>query len=185
MGAHGTLEQALSNVASFRDASSTDRDVASKGSSKSSKHKSHKKHKKAKDKGKDRKDASKKHKRSKDNSSSDSEDNFHGPGVDLQTQLAKGREAVRVTRFILAKYPEMRSDLRQVHYMSYRCIWQAYSQEPPRKQLLLCLQLLGRIDQGAAVAIDAIPENSLRTQLATLFDNLLLNVTKQVPFTEA
>ena len=117
MGAHGTLEQALNNVASFRDASSTDRDVASKGSSKSSKHKSHKKHKKSKDKGKDRKDGSKKHKRPKDISSSDSEDNVHGPGLDLQTQLAKGREAVRVTRFILATYPEMRSDLRQVHYI--------------------------------------------------------------------
>lgn len=117
MGAHGTLEQALNNVASFRDASSTDRDVASKGSSRSSKHKSHKKHKKSKDKGKDKKDGSKKHKRPKDISSSDSEDNIHGPGLDLQTQLAKGREAVRVTRFILAKYPEMRSDLRQVHYI--------------------------------------------------------------------
>lgn len=119
MGAHGTLEQALSNVASFRDASSTDRDIASKGSSKSGKHKSHKKHKKSKDKSKDKKDGSKKHKKSKHSSSSDSEEDAQTPALSQQAQLAKGREAVRVTRFILATYPEMRSDLRQVQWKTH------------------------------------------------------------------
>lgn len=113
MGAHGTLEQALGNVASFRDACNADRDSLSKGSSKSSKHKSHKKHKKSKEKSQDKKDGSKKHKRSKHSSSSDSDDN-PAHVMDRQTELAKGREAVRITRFILAKHPEMRSDLREV-----------------------------------------------------------------------
>ena len=42
------------------------------------------------------------------------------------------------------------------------------------------LQLLVQIDQGAALTIDAIPDQSLRTQLANLFDNLRLNRTRQV-----
>ena len=114
MGAHGTLEEALNNVASFRSASRTDHDVASR-SSKSSKHKSHKKHKKSKEKIKDKKDGSKRHKKQKRSSSpsSSEEDDSEAP-VDLQTQLAKGREAVRITRSILFAHPDMRSDLREV-----------------------------------------------------------------------
>ena len=47
------------------------------------------------------------------------------------------------------------------------------------QQAFLLLQLLGRIDRGAAFAIDQIPIKSLQQLLADLFDNLLLHKTKQ------
>lgn len=119
MGAHGTLEEALNNVANFRSASRTDQSVASKSSGKSSKHTSHKKRKKSKDKIKEKKEKSKKHKKQRRSSSpsSSEEDDVDLP-ADLQTQLAKGRESARLTRGILAAYPDMRSDLRKVHGVS-------------------------------------------------------------------
>lgn len=173
MGAHGTLEEALSNVASFRDASNGDQKPAS---SKSSKHKSHKKHKKSTDKAKDKKDQKKKHRRSKHSSSSDSDEHTI-PAISRQTELAKGREAVRITRFILANYPEMRSDLREVGSLiaqssdnAHACMLTGYP----------VVQLLRQIDQGAAIAIDDVPDETIRTQLASLFNNLLLDRTRKV-----
>jgi len=41
------------------------------------------------------------------------------------------------------------------------------------------LQLLGRIDGGAAFAIDQIPIQGLQQLLASLFENLLLKKTSQ------
>lgn len=173
MGAHGTLEEALSNVANFRDASNGDQKPAS---SKSSKHKSHKKHKKSTDKAKDRKDQKKKHRRSKHSSSPDSDEHLI-PAISRQTELAKGREAVRITRFILANYPEMRSDLREVGRLI------AYSSGNAHACMLTdcpVVQLLRQIDQGAAIAIDDVPDETIRMQLASLFDNLLLDRTRKV-----
>ena len=111
MGAHGTLDEALANVASFASASHSSRSSTDKHPG--SKHKSHKKHKKSKDKAKDKKGTHKKRKRSKHSSTDDSSDD-ETQHVDLETQLAKGREAVRIARRILAEYSEMRGDLREV-----------------------------------------------------------------------
>ena len=117
MGAHGTLEEALANVASFATASQASKSSGSKhSSSKSSKHKSHKKHKKSKDRSKDiSKDKKASHKkRKKSSSSSDESSGDDAQHIDLSTQLAKGREAARVTRRILTDYSDMRADLREV-----------------------------------------------------------------------
>ncbi|KAA6418637.1 MAG: hypothetical protein FRX49_11462 [Trebouxia sp. A1-2] len=155
MGAHGTLEEALANVASFATASQASKSSGSKhSSSKSSKHKSHKKHKKSQDGSKDsskNKKASHK-KRKKASSSSDESSGDDAQHIDLPTQLAKGREAARVTRRILTEYSDMRADLRE---------------------------LLARIDGGAAFAIDQIPVKDLQHLLASLFENLLLKKTNQ------
>ena len=44
---------------------------------------------------------------------------------DLSTQLARGREAVRITRRILSEYPDMRADLREVSFlvMLHKYVW--------------------------------------------------------------
>ena len=115
MGAHGTLEEALANVASFATASQA-RTSSSKHSSKSSKHKTQKKHKKSKDKSKDKKGSHKKHKKRPEASSSADNSSDDGQQPDLNTQLAKGREAARIIRRILCEYPDMRADLREVSF---------------------------------------------------------------------
>jgi len=114
MGAHGTCEEALANVASFASASQASKSSSKHSSSKSSKHKSHKKHKKSKDKAKDKKGTHNKHKKASHSSSSEDSSDGEGHPVDLTTQLAHGRQAARVTRRILAEYPDMRGDLREV-----------------------------------------------------------------------
>lgn len=123
MGAHGTLEEALANVASFATASQARSPGHKHSSSKSSKHKTQKKHKKSKEKSKDKKASHKKRKRAADESPEDSS-NDEGQQPDLSTQLAKGREAARITRHILSEYPHMRGDLREVKRCphSIRCL---------------------------------------------------------------
>ena len=113
MGAHGTLEEALANVASFATASQSKSSGHKHSSSKSSKHKTQKKHKKSKDKSKDKKGSHKKRKKNDESSPEDSSSDG-GQHPDLYTQLAKGREAARLTRRILSEYPDMRADLREV-----------------------------------------------------------------------
>lgn len=113
MGAHGTLEEALTNVASFATASQAGSSGHKHSSSKSSKHKTQKKHKKSKDKSKDKKALHKKRKRTADVSSPEDSSSDEGQRPDLNTQLAKGREAARLTRRILSEYPDMRADLRE------------------------------------------------------------------------
>lgn len=114
MGAHGTLEEALASVASFATASQASKSSKHSSSKPVSKHKSHRKHKKSKDKSKDKKALHKKHKKATHNSSSSGSSDDEAHQVDLSTQLAKGREAARVTRQILTEYPDMRADLREV-----------------------------------------------------------------------
>lgn len=111
MGAHGTLEEALANVASFATASQAKDSSSKHSSSRSSKHKTHKK---SKDKSKDKKGSHKKHKKKVQQSSSEDSSSDEGQQPDLSTQLARGREAVRITRRILSEYPDMRADLREV-----------------------------------------------------------------------
>lgn len=179
MGAHGTLEEALANVASFATASQVSKSSGSKHlSSKSSKHKTHKKHKKSKDKSKEKKGTHKKHRKIDQGSSSEGSSDDEGHPLDLNTQLARGREAARITRRILTEYPDMRADLRQVAAWT-TAAWVNCSCLPCLKLTYFHLQLLGRIDGGAALAIDQIPSKSLQHLLASLFDNLLLKRTKQ------
>ncbi len=123
MGAHGTLEEALANVASFATASQASKSSGSKhSSSKSSKHKSHKKHKKSRDRSKDSsKDKKASHKKRKKAGSSSDESSDDAQHIDLSTQLAKGREAARVTRRILTEYSDMRADLREVLVLTATC----------------------------------------------------------------
>ena len=111
MGAHGTLDDALANVASFASASIASSSLSDRTTNK---HRSNNKHKKAKDKAKDKKDTHKKHKKHKHSSASGSSFDDEVKELDLDTQLAKGREAARITRRILLQYPDMRADLRQV-----------------------------------------------------------------------
>lgn len=184
MGAHGTLEEALANVASFATASQAKSSSSKHSSSKSSKHKSQKKHKKSKDKSKDKKSSHKKHKKRGGESSSEDSSSDEGQQPDLNTQLAKGREAARITRRILSEYPDTRADLREVSIMLlHRYAWSTFSGTIHNAELLL--QLLGRIDSGAGLAIDQIPIKDLRSLLASLFENLLLKQTRQAGATLA
>ena len=121
MGAHSTFEDHLKGVQAFhspRADDGLDRNVKKKDTkkalkeSKSSKHKDGGKHQKEKRKGKDKdkkkkvtKDRKKQDTRHSDQSSSDE---------DIDTQLEKGRAAVRITRDILGQNPGLKQELRQV-----------------------------------------------------------------------
>ena len=133
MGAHSTFEDHLKGVQAFhspRADDDLDRNVKKKDSkkalkeSKSSKHKDSGKHQKEKRKGKEKdkkkkvnKDRKKQDVRNNDQSSSDE---------DIDTQLEKGRAAVRITRDILGQNPGLKQELRQVTV-------------PPPAGLLFCL----------------------------------------------
>lgn len=133
MGAHSTFEDHLKGVQAFhlpRADDELDRNVKKKDSkkalkeSKSSKHKDSGKHQKEKRKGKEKdrkkkvnKDRKKQDVRNSDQSSSDE---------DIDTQLEKGRAAVRITRDILGQNPGLKQELRQVTV-------------PPPAGLLFCL----------------------------------------------
>ena len=133
MGAHSTFEDHLKGVQGFHSPHADDdldRNVKKKDSkkalkeSKSSKHKDSGKHQKEKRKGKEKdkkkkvnKDRKKQDVRNNDQSSSDE---------DIDTQLEKGRAAVRITRDILGQNPGLKQELRQVTV-------------PPPAGLLFCL----------------------------------------------
>lgn len=121
MGAHGTLEDALRNVAEFHSSKS---DVSARGSG-AGKHKSGKKDKSKSDKhskSKKQKKAKKKHARS-DRSSSESPE-----AESLEEQLARGRQAVRSTREFLSKHPDVKQDFREVLPFTFGCAHRAVSQ---------------------------------------------------------
>ena len=120
MGAHSTFEDHLKGVQAFhspRADDELDRNVKKRDSkkavkeSKSSKHKDSGKRQKEKRKGKEKdkkkfiKDRKKQDTRNSDQSSSDE---------DIDTQLEKGRAAVRITRDILGQNPGLKQELRQV-----------------------------------------------------------------------
>ena len=121
MGAHSAFEDHLKGVQAFhspRPDDELDRNVKKKDSkkalkeSKSSKHKDSGKHQKEKRKGKEKdkkkkgiKDRKKQDTRNSDQSSSDE---------DINTQLEKGRAAVRITRDILGQNIGLKQELRQV-----------------------------------------------------------------------
>jgi hypothetical protein len=113
MGAHGTLEEALQGVAAFNAPSSEDEELQNKRhKSTHSKAKSHKhKHKREKEqRKKEKRGKSKKHRKDRQESSEDS-DSY---ADDMEKQLERGRAAVRITREILQKQPDLKQDLRQV-----------------------------------------------------------------------
>ena len=121
MGAHSTFEDHLKGVQAFHSShadNEVDRNANKKDSkkalkqSKSSKHKDSGKHQKEKRKGKEKekkrnsnKDRKKQDTRNSEQSSSDE---------DIDTQLEKGRAAVRITRDILGQSPGLKQELRQV-----------------------------------------------------------------------
>ena len=80
-------------------------------------------------------------------SSSSSSSGARAPrGRDLQRdELARGRAATEAARHILAKFPDVRADLRG---------------------------LLRTLDDGEAVAVDGVPDDRLRALIVHLFDNL-------------
>lgn len=112
MGAHGTLDDALRNVAAF---SSFAADPAAKEQHlrvekrKKEKKKKSKSEKRSKNKKESKSKKSKKRHSTTDSSSSDLSD------VDtLEQQLARGREAVRLTRELLMRHPGLKQDIREV-----------------------------------------------------------------------
>jgi len=131
MGAHSTFEDHLKGVQAFHAPPSDDelngrhsKSSKSLKTSKSSKHKDSGKHKKDKRKNKEKervKEKKSKHKKEKGKrDESDSEDN--SPEDDVETQLEKGRAAVRITREILEKQYSLKQELRQVQKSPMRAI---------------------------------------------------------------
>lgn len=125
MGAHSTFEDHLKGVQAFHAPPSTDEldggpdKRASRKDSKavkSSKHKDSTKHKKDKREKKDKyKVKEKKSKQKKDKRRRETPESEHSSSdEDIETQLEKGRAAVRITREILDIKPELRQELRQV-----------------------------------------------------------------------
>jgi hypothetical protein len=117
MGAHGTCEEALRNVAAFHTASvEDDRNKSRSGKKSKDKDKKKKKKNSKSDKhGKQKKDV--KQQRSKKQKSSSGDESSSEGGSDVETreqELERGRAAVRVTRDIMSRYPEVKQDLREV-----------------------------------------------------------------------
>ena len=106
MGAHGTCDDALSNIAAFNAAAAQKARHDRRASKKAAKEKS-KKHKQKK---------SGKRKRG-DSSSSDSD---QGP-ISANEQIARSQSAVRALREILEKHQDVRKDLRLVG-LQHQCL---------------------------------------------------------------
>ena len=101
MGAHGTVEDALSNIAAF-NAAAAQKARQEKRASRDSK-------KTGKDKSKKHKHKSKSSKRKREDSSGSDSD--HGP-ISANEQIVRSQSAVRTLREILEKHGEVRKDLR-------------------------------------------------------------------------
>ena len=119
MGAHSTFEDHLKGVQAFHAPLTHDEQdgrhaKSSKGlkNSKSSRHKESSKHKreKKKDRTKEKKSKQKKEKKRRD----DSDTEPSSSDDDVDTQLEKGRAAVRITREILERQISLKQELRQV-----------------------------------------------------------------------
>lgn len=119
MGAHSTFEDHLKGVQAFHapltDGEQDGRQVKSSKSlknSKASKHREGSKNKKdkKKEKAKEKKSKHKKDKKRRDDSPSD----HSSSDDDVETQLEKGRAAVRITREILDRQISLKQELRQV-----------------------------------------------------------------------
>ena len=118
MGAHSTFEDHLKGVQAFHAPLTDDERIGRQAKSskasknKSSKHKEGSKHRKdkEKDRPKEKKSKQKKAKRRRD----DSDTEHSSSDDDVETQLEKGRAAVRITREILEKQISLKQELRQV-----------------------------------------------------------------------
>jgi hypothetical protein len=118
MGAHSTFEDHLKGVQAFLAPQSEDecdnRHDETSRRSKTSRHKNSGKHRKEKrkDKGKFKEKKSKQKKARKRRATPDTE--ASSSDDDVETQLEKGRAAVRITREILDKQITLKQELRQV-----------------------------------------------------------------------
>lgn len=119
MPAHSTCEDALASVAAFSAAIKAQ--TKSEGRPKHSKEKQKHKHK-HKDKQERDKTKSHKHKKARQKSKephktsdSDSSDSQEAAADTLEDQLMRSRNAVRITRAILAHHLDVRGDLREVN----------------------------------------------------------------------
>lgn len=123
MGAHSTFEDHLKGVQAFLAPLSEDerdeRHDKSSKHSKSSKHKDSSKHKKEKRKDKDKmkEKKSKQKKEKKRRATPDTEPSSSDD--DIETQLEKGRAAVRITREILEKQINLKQELRQARSCTF------------------------------------------------------------------
>ena len=121
MGAFGTAEEALKNVAAFRAASAPKKSKQKStkqskvgNSEKESKHKKHKSRKRKEDSSS--KDKKRPHKRARVSSSSDGDESGSSDTdaeVPSHVQLERGRRAAQVTRHLLHHFPAVRQDLRE------------------------------------------------------------------------
>ena len=123
MGAHSTFEDHLQGVQAFHAPLTDDEQngrptKSSKGlkNGKSSKHKESSKHKKEKkkDRVKEKKTKQKKEKKRRDESDTE----HSSSDDDVETQLEKGRAAVRITREILDRQISLKQELRQVELLA-------------------------------------------------------------------
>ena len=123
MGAHSTFEDHLKGVQAFLAPPSEDerdeRHDKSSKHSKSSKHKDSSKHKKEKRKDKDKmkEKKSKQKKEKKRRATPDTEPS--SSDSDVETQLEKGRAAVRITREILENQINLKQELRQARSSTF------------------------------------------------------------------
>ncbi|KAK9869043.1 hypothetical protein WJX84_007358 [Apatococcus fuscideae] len=165
MGAFGTAEEALKNVAAFRAASapkkskqkSTKQSKFGK-SEKESKHKKHKSRKRKEDSSS--KDKKRPHKRARVSSSSDGDESGSSDTdaeVPSHVQLERGRRAAQVTRHLLHHFPAVRQDLRE---------------------------LLRRVEKREALDISGVPDLELQSQLALLLTSLGLLRSRQGVFVQ-
>ena len=122
MGAHSTFEDHLKGVQAFHAPLTDDEQngrpaKSSKGlkNGKSSKHKEGSKHKKDKKKDRVKEKKSKQKKEKKRREESDTE--HSSSDDDVETQLEKGRAAVRITREILDRQISLKQELRQVQFL--------------------------------------------------------------------
>lgn len=112
MPAHSTCEDALASVAAFAAADVERQRKEARHKTKKSKHKRKEKDKtREKQRHKDGKNGKRMHKETSD---SDSDASPLSANDNLEDQLLRGRNAARATRELLARYPEVRRDLREV-----------------------------------------------------------------------
>lgn len=114
MGAHGTVDMALANIAAFNQAAAQQALQARKDKKAAAKAEAEGKRKRSKSKDKDKKHKHRKSAKRRRTSSSGSSSDSEAAPVSASEQLARSQGAVRTLREILAKHNGIRKDLREV-----------------------------------------------------------------------
>ena len=114
MGAHGTVDMALANIAAFNQAAAQQALKARKDRKAAAKAEAEGKRKRSKSKDKEKRHKHKKSAKRRRSSSSDSGSDSEAGPVSASEQLARSQSAVRTLREILAKHSGIRKDLREV-----------------------------------------------------------------------